>query len=66
MTRRERNHLLVGMASACCIMILPLLGIAIGFGLCGKIGAMGWLALVCVALILGATLSLINVRPTRG
>ena len=54
------------MASACCIMILPLLGIAIGFGLCGKIGAMGWLALVCVALILGATLSLINVRPTRG
>lgn len=28
--RDERNRLLVGMASGCCMMILPLLGIAIG------------------------------------
>lgn len=28
--RDERNRLLVGLASGCCMMILPLLGIAIG------------------------------------
>mgnify|MGYP000759287037 CR=1 FL=1 len=65
MTRAQRNSLLVGLATACGLLLLPLLGIAVGFGICGKSGAMWCLGLICVALILCAGLCIINVRCTR-
>lgn len=65
MTRKERNNLLIGIATSCGMLTLPLLGVAIGFGVCGSYAAMRSIAWVVVALVLAGALCAVNVREVK-
>ena len=58
MTTKRRNNLLLTIV-ACCA---PLIGVAIGFGVCGNAGAMGCMTWIIVMLVAAGTLCAINVR----
>ncbi len=65
MTRRERNNLLICIVASCGMLTLPLLGVAIGFGVCGSYAAMRCIAWVVVALVLAGAICAVNVREVK-
>lgn len=65
MTRRERNNLLICIVASCGMLTLPLLGVAIGFGVCGSYAAMRCIAWVVVALVLAGDICAVNVREVK-
>ena len=62
MTTKTRNNLLLAIVSGCALLILPLLGVAIGFGVCGNTSAMGCITWIIVMLVAAGALCAINVR----
>ncbi len=62
MTTKRRNNLLLTIVTCCALLILPLIGVAIGFGVCGNAGAMGCMTWIIVMLVAAGTLCAINVR----
>ena len=65
MTRRDRNNLLICIVASCGMLTLPLLGVAIGFGVCGSYAAMRCIAWVVVALVLTGAICAVNVREVK-
>lgn len=62
MTTKTRNSILLTIVASCALLILPLIGVAIGFGVCGKTGAMGCMTWIIVMLVAAGTLCAISVR----
>ena len=62
MTTKTRNNLLLAIVSGCALLILPLIGIAIGFGVCGNTAAMGCITWIIVMLVAAGALCAISVR----
>lgn len=62
MTTKTRNNILLTIVGCCALLILPLIGVAIGFGVCGKNAAMGCMTWIIVMLVTAGTLCAISVR----
>ena len=62
MTTKTRNSILLTIVASCALLILPLIGVAIGFGVCGNTGAMGCMTWIIVMLVTAGTLCAISVR----
>lgn len=62
MTTKTRNSILLTIVASCALLILPLIGVAIGFGVCGNTGAMGCMTWIIVMLVAAGALCAISVR----